>query len=132
MVCLYCQSETRVTNSRPQKRTNSVWRRRHCQSCGALFSTTESVDLSQSIKYKALHDLEPFSRDVLFISVYESLRHRKTALDDATALVDTIITELLRQQSGSISREHVIVGCRAVLKRFDSVAFTHYTAYHPL
>jgi transcriptional regulator NrdR family protein len=64
--------------------------------------------------------------------VYESLKHRKTALEDATGLVATIISLLLQDQSAEIDRTTVIKTTHMVLKRFDTPAYTHYSAYHPL
>src|SRR5690349_12838458 len=95
MVCHYCGSETNVTNSRHQKRSNRVWRRRHCQGCGTIFTTEESIDYQASVSFKTPSGaLAPFQRDILFVAVLDSLRHRKTATSDATALTDTILKHL--------------------------------------
>lgn len=134
MVCIYCQSETQVTNSRPQKRTNSVWRRRHCLNCHTVFSTEEHVDMTKSIVVrKAPEQLEAFQRDVLFISVYVSVRHRKSALTDATGLTDTITSKILILQRNGIVETADIIRCTYdTLRLFDEAAAVHYQAYHPL
>jgi len=134
MVCIYCSGETRVTNSRLQKRSNQTWRRRKCLTCQGLFTSLEQVDLTSSILFiKAKTATEPFQRDILFISVYEACKHRKQAVADAKALTDTIIGRLLGKVSeASVSRGDVISVTAEVLKRFDKAAATHYTAYHRL
>jgi transcriptional regulator NrdR family protein len=77
--------------------------------------------------------LEPFSRDKLFVSVYDSLRHRKTVLDDATALTGTIISTLTPLAEGAaIDRDVVITVTTTVLQRFDKPAASHYQAFHPI
>lgn len=77
--------------------------------------------------------LEPFSRDILFISVYESCRHRKMAATEARHLTDTIISRLLRNKhSATVQRHHVIAAATEVLQSFDPAAGVQYTAYHPL
>ena len=134
MVCIYCGGETKVVNSRHQKRANNVWRRRHCTVCNTVFSTIEAPDTSLSITVrKHKNALEPFERDKLFISIYESLKHRKSALVDATGLTTTILTRIYQLAEDSVIERDVIVTVTAsVLERFDAVAATHYAAYHPI
>ena len=132
MVCIYCGSDTQVTNSRHQKRLNQVWRRRKCSNCGAIFSTAEGANTSQALSVQKKNGLEPFSRDTLFISVYDSLRHRKTVLNDATALTGTIISTLTPlADNASIDRDVIVTVTTTVLQRFDKPAATHYQAFHP-
>ncbi len=132
MVCIYCSNETRVTNSRHQKRTNGVWRRRTCVVCGTTFTTREEIDLTGSITVKSQKQLEAFQRDKLFMSIFDSLRHRKTALEDATALTDTIISRLYPfMKDVIIDRTHIIEVTLQSLRQFDKAAATHYEAFHP-
>lgn len=132
MVCIFCRSDTTVENSRPQKRTNSIWRRRQCKNCQAVFSTQENVDFEQSFVYQtASGALEPFQRDKLFLSVYDSLKHRKTATEDARSLISTIMNKLMvKQTQATIERQLVVECVTVVLKRFDKIAYTHYRAFH--
>jgi transcriptional repressor NrdR len=134
MVCLYCGSKLAVSNSRPQKRTNSVWRRRACPNCKAVFTSVESIDPTATMLFEGLKKhLEPFSRDVLYISVVDACRHRKTAPSDARALTDTIIKQLLgAKHSAVVRRHHVVTVTLGVLERFDRTAALQYRAYHPL
>lgn len=131
MVCIYCGGKTQVTNSRHQKQANNVWRRRKCLECSAIFSTIEQPDLSQALSVRRTTHLEPFQRDLLFVSVYESLKHRKTALADATAITNTIIAQLRPFiTQGILTIEHITEVSGAVLENFDTAAATHYRAYH--
>jgi len=131
MVCIYCGSETRVTNSRQQKRSNNIWRRRVCNDCTATVTTIESVDLSTALSVLNGKTPQPFSRDTLFISIYESVKHRKDALTIAGQLTDTVIKQLLPQaQAASLTREQIARTTAEVLKRFDSLSGTHYQAFH--
>jgi transcriptional repressor NrdR len=131
MVCVYCSSETKVVNSRHQKKANQVWRRRECQSCGAVFTTLEGVDATQALRFQNAKHSEPFSRDKLLLSVYDSLRHRKTATEDATALTGTIMTGLYAFiQNATIQRDAVVEITATVLERFDKAAATSYRAFH--
>ena len=133
MVCIYCKSGTQVTNSRLQRRLNHVWRRRKCLSCGTIFTTTELVETSSLLTVQNGNNSEPFSRDKLFISVYTSLKHRKTALTDATALTKTIIVHVCAQHNQTIiQRDNIVREVIKVLGRFDPAAKVYYTSFHPL
>ncbi len=132
MVCIYCKSDTFVINSRHQKRLNNIWRRRKCTSCTAIFTTSESPDLLKGLSVLHNGRLQPFSRDKLFLSVHDSVKHRKTATGDATALTDTIIAHLYSTiRSGSVDIITIIKCASKILKRFDKAASSHYQAFHP-
>jgi hypothetical protein len=76
--------------------------------------------------------LKPFSRDQLFVSIYESCKHRSSAASDATALTLVVIGDLLAlARSGILERDDVARVTHKVLKRFDAAAATYYAAYHP-
>ncbi len=76
--------------------------------------------------------LSPFARDKLLLDVYESCRHRKTAISDAAALADLIVAELLRlKHGGLLERSQVVRTTHRLLERFDKTAATVYAAYHP-
>lgn len=134
MVCLYCRQPTKVTNSRYRSNSLVVWRRRRCQSCQVVFTTTESAINDQNIKFLNKNGrLQPFSRDKLFISIFNSLKHRKNAVDEATALTDTVVIKLTAGfQNATLSGSEIITVVQAVLANFDQAAATHYSAYHPI
>lgn len=132
MVCIYCGGPTTVTNSRLQKQLNQVWRRRHCENCGAIFSTHEAAGLSDSLMLRATNgSLEAFSRDKLFLSVYESCKHRKKAVDDASAITLTIIGNLSGfSATGEILRKELVDIVLRVLNNFDPTAASVYKGLH--
>ena len=133
MVCLYCAHPTQVINSRLQKKNNQVWRRRKCLSCASIFTTHERIDLFTSLSVRHLGRYKPFSRDKLLISLHASLKHRKTALSDAAALTDTVITKLQPHiKNGSLENDMLLTVVFQTLKQFDKAASTYYRAYHPL
>ena len=120
-----------VSNSRHQKRSNGVWRRRLCTKCKATFTSIEIVDLQTSFIVNSKGHLEPFLRDKILISLYDSLKHRKTAIGDASALTDTVISKVYVQtQSSEISLVKLESIIQSVLNNFDHVAATHYQAYY--
>lgn len=76
-------------------------------------------------------NLQPFSRDTLFISIYEACRHRKSAVSDATSLIRTILGKLIPLvQDATLQRDQIVQITAEVLRRFDKAAATAYQAYH--
>lgn len=134
MVCIYCSNATQVVNSRLQRRPNQVWRRRKCLECGTVFSTHELAAYDAAWRVKSTHGkLVPFKRNKLFISLHKSLEHRATAIDDASALSDTIIGTLLKgAQNGVIEPAQITAVTYDVLARFDKAAAVSYKAFHPI
>lgn len=127
MVCLFCKSETDVVNSRPQRRTNSIWRRRQCHACGQLFTTTELFDTSSAIRIATNNSSESFSRDRLFLSIFQACEHLPDAIEVATALTATIIGRLLAAIDSPTVPVHTLTELAAkTLKRYDSAAFIRY------
>jgi len=134
MVCIYCGKRTSVTNSRRLNRSNQIWRRRACAACGCVFTTFESADATAAVmvsKSGSAGHLEPISRDKLFISLYESCKHRPEALKDAEALTATILSKVLKKlQNGVLAKEDIQKIAEQTLKRFDSAGAVHYKAYY--
>lgn len=130
MVCIYCNGDTHVINSRPQKRNNQIWRRRECKECRATFTTHESVELSGALLVRK-EDVTPFLADILFVDLLGALSGRSGRHADARELTTTVIARLLKQkemvyESATISKE-----AAEVLKRFDRQAYLRYVAEHP-
>jgi len=60
------------------------------------------------------------------------LGHREHALEDATALTDTIMSKLpLRPKTALITAPDITKATHEVLKRFDTLPSVHYAAFHP-
>jgi transcriptional repressor NrdR len=132
MVCIYCHGELSVINSRAQKQRNQTWRRRKCESCGALFTSTEAIDLSRAISVKTSDALQAFSRDTLYISIYESCRHRLKTASDASGLTETVVSALIEKtDGGSLPVEDIIQTVTDTLECFDRAAAVQYAAFHP-
>jgi transcriptional regulator NrdR family protein len=121
-----------VTNSRHQKRSNTIWRRRQCLRCKSVFSTREMADYAIVWRVRGVTGhLEPFSRDKLLLSLFVSCQHRKTALADAAGLVDTVIAKLASYaHDGVVRNKDIIQVAQVALNRFDKAASVHYAAFH--
>ena len=133
MVCIYCAAKTQVVNSRPHDKKHAVWRRRACTACQAVFTTQEAPLLSDALMVEQPEGLSPFMRDRLFLSIYQSCKHREHALDEAAALTKTTITRLLQLPStntGTIPLQYITNTTYKILAAFDSMAAAYYKAYY--
>jgi transcriptional repressor NrdR len=133
MVCIYCSSSTSVINSRHQKRSNNVWRRRKCDTCGAIFTSVESADYSVSWRVSKNGKLSAFTRDKLFLSLLRSCEYRKNPITDAAELTNTVLgllTSQIKPMDGVIERNDLRRMAQVVLNRFDKAASVHYQSFH--
>lgn len=76
---------------------------------------------------------EPFNRDHLFLSIYESCKHRPRVLTESAALTETVLAIVLKTiQQGTIERDAIAAVAHETLANFDSTAAAIYAAYHHL
>lgn len=130
MVCIYCGAKTKITNSRSQAKAVRTWRRHACNQCRAIITTFEDVDMGQSHRVmKRAGILEAFSEAKLFVSVFRSLDHRKSAPDDARVLTRTVMDQLLAQKQALIESKTISTVVATILKRFDSAAAVRYQSF---
>lgn len=133
MNCPYCDAKTQVTNSRSHNNSSGVWRRRACVKCRAIWTTHETIDLSTSHRVRTFkNDIRPISRDKLFVSIKDSCAHRKTALADASALTDTVLSQILALKQPIIEVSHLATTTHQTLSRFDPIAAAVYGAQHSI
>ena len=131
MVCILCDSKTKITNSRFMRRSGYTWRRHSCPRCLAVFTTREYVDMANS--YRIQHpdgSLEPIVREKLLLSVIESTKHRANGLDESTALTDTILAELLAHKRLVIEIQTLRDVASRILRRFDKTTYVRYLSMY--
>lgn len=100
----------------------------------SVFTTTEGAELGGAIMVKGADgELQSLSRDRLFISLHQSCKHRPTAITDATALTQIIISQIAGQQvDGVVTTQEIIALTHLALGRFDHATAAVYAAYHPV
>lgn len=134
MVCINCGSKLSVINSRHQKKQNSIWRRRECDNCNSIFTTLEHINLGKSLMIKhSTGFLEPFSQTKLLLSIHDSCKHRKGAIEDAESLCNTVINQIVLLSTNNnpiITTEKLTKNVLKVLGRFDTSASTYYKSYY--
>jgi len=134
MICIICSHDTKVTNSRPHKKTPSVWRRRECKACGAVFTTSEVVaDDSYVFSVKsAVGKLSVFSLPTLIFSIASSLSHRQASSipDDSYWLAQTVAQTIQATATDTVSSHAIAEETYVTLSNFDATAGIQYGARH--
>jgi transcriptional regulator NrdR family protein len=132
MVCLYCGSQTKVTNSRLQKRSNQVWRRRECLVCHAVFTTHEAIELESTLSVSQNGQFSPFMPDLLLKELTEAMQDRKDVHTASREVLATVVAKLLAlPQKPTFDPHDISKTTSVVLKRFDKQAHLRYVADHP-
>lgn len=132
MVCPYCKKDSQVVNSRHQKRANSVWRRRKCTNCGAIWTSLERLEYATVWRVRKGKHLTDFRPETLLISLYEALKHRKTADSDAKYVCDTVLAKLATKKLAELPVELITATSYDILRRYDKVAAGLYNVTHKI
>lgn len=132
MFCINCNSKTKVTNSRSSKASSSKWRRRECLNCSYVFSTAEKPNFNLSVKIRDKSGkYKAFSDDILFLSIYECISHKKDAAKIARSLSDTVCLNILPiNQYPSLNTEIIFKKTYEALSRLDKTSANHYKSIH--
>jgi len=86
-----------------------------------------------SITFKVLkdEDLVDFRPEILLISLYECLKHRKTPETDAQYIFETVVGNLQSLKEPIFSTNLIATTCYKVLKNYDKLSSDLYKTLHP-
>lgn len=141
MICINCfHGKTKVSNSRPHKKTAGTWRRRQClnPTCGLTFTTYEkpALDDSVTVHYpgggvkKGIK--APFSLSKLTLSIAGSFSHDTLTRQLHSLSLAETVEQVLISQVRQPSVDDIAATTHQVLKRFDELAALQYAATHGL
>ena len=135
MKCIKCSSKTKVVNSRQHKKTPSVWRRRECSSCGAVFTTNETIsDQAYPFSIRDEHGKRQFSLPQLMISIFQVFSHHRaeTASEESYWLAQTIAQDIQAGATDTVAKSELVKNTYDILRRYDEVAGAQYGLRHHL
>jgi transcriptional regulator NrdR family protein len=134
MICVKCHNpSTTVTNSRPHKKTSSIWRRRNCNNCGYTFTTEEHPKIELTVIVNGFDTpSSSYSLSKLSVSLARAFTHdidlgARSALDLATTITTTISSE---HNSPTITPTEIARYAHIILERFDQRAGLQYGLAH--
>lgn len=123
MRCPFCESDTKIYNSRGNSAGNETWRRHRCRSCSLTFTTRERIDWSGKILIADDSGaVNPYSSERLLKSLLRAGGQGDYPDGTFTSLLETIEGSLQKQRffsktngSTKVITEVTIL----VLSRFD-------------
>ena len=131
MRCPYCnQDNTRVVDSRPVEETNSIRRRRLCDSCGRRFTTYENVETIPLTVIKKNLNREQYDRNKLINGVRRACDKRPIASDKLEAMIDAIEGDIFNAEDKEISSTKIGEIVMSHLKDLDSVAYVRFASVY--
>ena len=131
MRCPYCnQDNTRVVDSRPVEETNSIRRRRLCDSCGRRFTTYENVETIPLTVIKKNLNREQYDHNKLINGVRRACYKRPIASDKLEAMIDAIEGDIFNTEDKEISSTKIGEIVMSHLKDLDSVAYVRFASVY--
>ncbi len=131
MRCPFCsKDDTRVVDSRPVEDSNSIRRRRMCDSCGRRFTTYEKIETIPLIVIKKDQNREQYDRSKIEAGVLRACHKRPVSADEISLLVDEVEVEIFNLEDKEI--ESTVIGELVMnhLKDLDPVAYVRFASVY--
>ena len=131
MRCPFCnQDNSKVVDSRPVEDTNSIRRRRMCESCGKRFTTYEKVETIPLSVIKKDQTREQYDRAKIQDGILRACYKRPIPIEKIEMTIDSIEgdifdiadREIPSTRIGEIVMEH--------LKDLDAVAYVRFASVY--
>ena len=131
MRCPFCnQDNSKVVDSRPVEDTNSIRRRRMCESCGKRFTTYEKVETIPLSVIKKDQTREQYDRAKIQDGILRACYKRPIPIEKIEmtmdsiegAIFDSADREIASTRIGEIVMEH--------LKDLDAVAYVRFASVY--
>ncbi len=127
MKCVYCNSDTKVTDKRESP--DGTRRRRECLKCKKRFTTYEKSEQGGIIVVKKDGRRESFSREKLKTGIIKACEKRPVPIDRIDKIVDEIESKL--RKKGKEEKTEVI-GKMVMnkLKKLDDIAYIRFASVY--
>lgn len=131
MRCPYCGSDdTRVSDSRPVEETNSIRRRRVCDSCKRRFTTYEKIEMIPLVVIKKDNTRQQYDRSKIEAGVMRACYKRPIPVDEVKKMIDHVETELFNKGTGEVESSEIGEMVMDGLKDLDPVAYVRFASVY--
>ena len=133
MFCINCfHKKTQVANSRPHKKSPSVWRRRRCPKCDTIFTTIERPSLADNRPISLPGGAtDIFNVGKLTLSIAASFTHDTVRAEYDSLWLAQTVEDTLSTEYAVITPDDIAAVTHQVLRQFDELAAVQYAArYH--
>ena len=131
MRCPFCNKEnTRVVDSRPVDDTNSIRRRRLCDSCGRRFTTYEKVETIPLTVIKKDQTREQYNRQKIQGGVLRACYKRPISIEKIEEMMDSIEGEIFHEEEKEIPSSRIGDIVMEHLRNLDAVAYVRFASVY--
>ena len=127
MKCIFCGSETHVTDKRESP--DGTRRRRECLKCKKRFTTYEKAEKKEFAVVKKDGRREAFSREKLRNGIIKACEKRPVTVDKIEKIINEI-EENLRKKGKEIKTEVIGKMVMDKLKKLDKVAYIRFASVY--
>ena len=131
MRCPFCNKDnTKVIDSRPVEDTNSIRRRRMCESCGKRFTTYEKVETIPLSVIKKDQTREQYDRAKIQDGILRACYKRPIPVEKIEAMMDSIEGQIFDSADREISSTRIGEIVMENLKNMDAVAYVRFASVY--
>ena len=131
MRCPFCnQDNSKVVDSRPVDDTNSIRRRRMCESCGKRFTTYEKVETIPLSVIKKDQTREQYDRSKIQGGILRACYKRPIPVEKIEAMMDSIEGQIFDSADREISSTRIGEIVMENLKNMDAVAYVRFASVY--
>ncbi len=130
MKCPYCGKEdTRVIDSRPAE-SNSIRRRRICDSCSKRFTTYEKIETIPLVVIKKDNNRETYDRSKIEGGILRACHKRPVSVNQINKAVDEVETEIFGREEKEISSREIGELVMEKVHSLDPVAYVRFASVY--
>ena len=131
MRCPYCnQDNSKVVDSRPVEDTNSIRRRRMCESCGKRFTTYEKVETIPLSVIKKDQTREQYDRAKIQDGILRACYKRPIPIEKIEMTMDSIEGDIFDSADREIASTRIGEIVMEHLKDLDAVAYVRFASVY--
>ena len=131
MRCPYCgKDDTRVIDSRPVEDSNSIRRRRICDSCSRRFTTYEKIETIPMMVTKKDNNRETYDRSKIEGGILRACHKRPVSMAQIRKMVYEIETEIFDREEKEIDSKEIGEMVMDRLHDLDPVAYVRFASVY--
>ena len=131
MRCPFCNEDnSKVIDSRPVEDTNSIRRRRVCETCGKRFTTYEKVETIPLTVIKKDQTREQYNRSKVQDGILRACYKRPISVEQLEAVMDSIEGDIFDSADKEISSKDIGEIVMKHLETLDAVAYVRFASVY--
>ena len=131
MRCPFCnQDNSKVVDSRPVEDTNTIRRRRMCESCGKRFTTYEKVETIPLSVIKKDQTREQYDRAKIQDGILRACYKRPIPIEKIEMTMDSIEGDIFDSADREIASTRIGEIVMEHLKDLDAVAYVRFASVY--